>query len=182
MNPFSKTTGWKASLLEESLLPITKEQDLSIASLAEQPLFLRWGLEPSVVSSELKLIFDFQSQQSEAWISSLSLSPQTIGGSWEKGERQGKELCFVDCRPCAGGLPQPLFLGLVLRGGWERDFSVALQNEKWHGFPKRGASSACYGLVKAVILICTPFLHCLIMERRCQGLIGRITWSPVKSR
>lgn len=47
-------------------------------------------------------------------------------------ERQGKKLCFVDCRPCAGGLPQPLFLGLVLRGGLRerRDSATALQNEK----------------------------------------------------
>lgn len=95
-------------------------------------------------------------------------------------ERQGKKLRCVDCHPCAGGLPQPLFSGLVLRGGLRerRDFAMALQNEKWHGSPKRGASSACYGLVKAVILICTPFLHCLIMERRCQGLIGRINMEP----
>lgn len=102
-------------------------------------------------------------------------SPQTVGSIWENRERDVS---------CASGLPQPLFLGLVLRGGWERgrDFALALRNEKWHGSPKRGASSACYGLVKAVILICTPFLHCLIMERRCQGLIGSITWSPVKSR
>lgn len=50
----------------------------------------------------------------------------------EREERQGKKLCFVDCRPCAGGLPQPLFLGLVLRGGLRerRDFAMALQNEK----------------------------------------------------
>lgn len=142
---------------------------------------LRWGLEPSVVSSEMKPVFHLQSQQSEeAWIS----FPFSSDYWWElkKREWQRKKLCFDDCCTCAGGLPQPLFFGLVLRGGWERDFSVALQNEKWHGFPKRGASSACYGLVKAVILICTPFLHCLIMEWRCQGLIGRITWSPVKNR
>lgn len=103
----------------------------------------------------------------------------------ERKGRQEKKLWLVDCRSCGGGLPQPLFLGLVLRGGWERarrDFTTALRNEKWHGFPKRGASSASYGLVKAVILICTPFLCCLIMEQRCQGLIGRITWSPVTSR
>lgn len=35
----------------------------------------------------------------------------------ERGDRERERRSYVDCRPCAGGLPQPLFLGLVLRGG-----------------------------------------------------------------
>lgn len=114
-------------------------------------------------------------------------SPQTIGESWERKKRQTGEAAMACRLPfLRRRLATAAILGACfawgLRERERRDFTTALRNEKWHGFPKRGASSASYGLVKAVILICTPFLCCLIMEQRCQGLIGRITWSPVTSR
>lgn len=112
-------------------------------------------------------------------------SPQTIGESWERKKRQtGEEAMACRLPFLRRRLATAAILGACFAWGLRerRDFTTALRNEKWHGFPKRGASSASYGLVKAVILICTPFLCCLIMEQRCQGLIGRITWSPVTSR
>lgn len=81
-----------------------------VSILAEEPLSLIQGLEYSVVSFVLKLLFDFQSQQSEAWISSVLLR-LLVASEKTESERETGDVS------CASGLPQPLFLGLVLRGG-----------------------------------------------------------------
>lgn len=174
MNPFSK-----ASRVRER---IAKQQDASTAVAGRTACVagMGAGVLGSFLRAETHLWFP---KSTVGGMDFLWVLLRLLAGAEEKRDRGRSYVLLIAVlvpAACHRRYSWGLFCVGVERE--RRDFAIALQNEKWHGSPKRGASSARYGLVQAVILICTPFLHCLIMERRCQGLIGRITWRPVKSR
>lgn len=127
------------------------------------PTFIS-SIIPAINSFELQRLFSEQSPTDTTATISLEISlhqktrlPVSVGDmdSWS---RVGKRATFSWLLPSC----QQLSTATVFGDG--SDFYPHAAN-RWHGSPEQSASLAHYGLAKAVILICTPFLHCSLWSR-----------------
>lgn len=135
---FQKLLAGKPCCFKKKLcLLITKKEGSSIAITSRTASVPETEVDSSVVSSGLKLIFDFQSQQSEAWISSLfSLHYWRELSNRRKEERQeeretGEEAMFCRLPSLCRRLATAAILGACFAWGVEREEWLCHGTAKW---------------------------------------------------